>query len=71
MISEIRPNCADKNTQVFFTWQLEKKNVQSKCFMNLIYGLHHTSCFVFEHETLYTIRALAVFDFITIRNLAI
>ena len=34
MISEIRPNCANKNTQVFFTWQLEKKNVQSKCFMN-------------------------------------
>ena len=25
MISEIRPNCAHKNTQVFFTWQLEKK----------------------------------------------
>ena len=27
MISEIRPNCAYKNTQVFFTWQLEKKKM--------------------------------------------
>ena len=25
-------------------------------------------CFVFEHETKYTIRVLAVFDFITVSN---
>ena len=32
MISEIRPNCAHKNTQVFFTWQLEKKKCSKQVF---------------------------------------
>ena len=46
-------------------------NFNSYASFALFFIIPFIFCFVFEHGTLYTIRVLAVFDFITVRKLAI
>ena len=46
-------------------------NFNSCASFALFFIIPFIFCFVFEHGTLYTIRVLAVFDFLTVRKLAI
>ena len=47
------------------------KNFNSYASLAIFFIISVFFCFVFEHGTLYTIRVLAVFDFLTVRKLAI